>query len=160
MENPKKKLLFPEDVALIIWFCVTLFGTVAVAVVNAIWSGCKFGFWDVTGQWISVLLLFLIQSFTARIIGDCYAKSEVKKERLILIIFGILHSLLILADMSLFTPLLEYCSFYFLPVLSVILFLATGVYMIVLHQLWRGIVVMLFALPAFFQPVLVMGAQQ
>ena len=160
MENQKKKLLFPEDIALIIWFCVTLFGTVAVSAVNAICRGSKFGFWDVTGQWICVMLLFFIQSVTAKIIGDCYAESEGKKERLILIFFAFFHSLLILCDMSLFTPLLEYWTLWLFPVLSVILFLLTGIYIIVLHRIWRGIVVMLFALPAFFQPVLVMVAQQ
>ena len=106
------------------------------------------------------MLLFFIQSVTAKIIGDCYEKSEVKKERLILIIFGFLHSLLILCDMSLFTPLLEYWTLWLFPLLSVILFLLTGIYIIMLHRIWRGIVVLLFAFPAFFQPVLIVAAQQ
>ena len=80
MENPKEKLLFPENIALIIWFCVTLAGTIALSVVNAICRGIKFEFFEVVGNWIAVLLLFFIQSVTAKIIGDCYAESEEKKE--------------------------------------------------------------------------------
>ena len=160
MENPKKKLLFPEDIALIIWFCVTLAGTIALSVVNAICHGIKFEFFEVVGNWIAVLLLFFIQSVTAKIIGDCYAESKEKKERFILIFFVFFHSLLILYDMSLFTPLFEYLTLWLFPVLSVVLFLLTGIYIIFLHHFWRGIVVLLFAFPAFLQPLLIMISQQ
>jgi hypothetical protein len=160
MENPKEKLLFPGDIALIIWFCVTLAGTIALSVEKAICRGIKFGFFEVAGQWIAVLLLFFIQSVTAKIIGDCYAESEEKKERIILIVSGVLHAFMILADMALFSPLAEYCLLWLFPVLSVVLFLLTGIYIIFLRHFWRGIVVLLFAFPAFFQPVLIMASQQ
>ena len=60
MENPKEKLLFPEDIALIIWFCVTLAGTIALSVVNAICHGIKFEFFEVAGNAIILVMLGFI----------------------------------------------------------------------------------------------------
>ena len=101
--------------------------------------------------------LFLIQLATAIILGECYNKTRSAIHHRILIVLGVLHGILMLGDMSL---LLWLGSFLGCFILSIVLFLVTGIYLMLLRKRWQGIVVALFSLIAWIQPVFFFVCQQ
>ena len=102
-------------------------------------------------------VLFLIQLVTAIILGECYNKTRSAIHRRILIALGVLHGILMLGDMSL---LLWLGSFWGCFILSIMLFLLTGIYLMLLRKRWQGIVVALFSLIAWIQPGFFFVCQQ
>ena len=83
----------------------------------------------------------------------------------ILVIFGVwtvksvLHGILMLGDMSLLLSLND-ISRWSCFILSIVLFLVTGIYLMLLQKRWQGIVVALFSLIAWIQPVFFFVCQQ
>ena len=102
-------------------------------------------------------VLFLIQLATADILGNCYDKTEPSLRRKILIVLCVLHGGLMLWDMSL---LLWLGSFWGCFIMSIMLFLLTGIYLMFLRKRWQGIVVALFSLIAWIQPGFFFVCQQ
>ena len=119
-----------------------------------------------TGNYIDLPLncaflavLFLIQLATAVILGDCYDKTESSLHRKILIALGVLHGILMLGDISLLLSLND-ISCWSCFILSIVLFLLTGIYLMIQRQGRQGIVVALFSLIAWIQPVFFFVCQQ
>ena len=79
--------------------------------------------------------------------------------RKILLALGVLHGGLMLWDMSLLIWLTG-ISLWGCFILSVTLFLLTGIYLMTLRQRWQGIVVALFSLIAWIQPGILWASQQ
>ena len=104
-------------------------------------------------------VLFLIQLATAIILGECYNKTRSAIHRRILIVLGVLHGILMLGDMSLLLSLND-ISHWSCFILSIVLFLLTGIYLMLLRKRWQGIVVALFSLIAWIQPVFFFVVQQ
>ena len=141
-------------------------GIVQLLLATLIW-GCAFVAQSVGMDYIEpftfqavrcfLAVLFLIQLATAVILGNCYDKTEPSLHRKILIALGVLHGILMLGDMSL---LLWLGSFWGCFILSIVLFLLTGIYLMIQRQRWQGIVVALFSLIAWIQPVFFFVVQQ
>ena len=72
---------------------------------------------------------------------------------------GILHGGLMLLDMSLLLSLND-ISLWSCFILSIVLFLVTGIYLMLLRKRWQGIVVALFSLIAWIQPGFFFVVQQ
>jgi len=104
-------------------------------------------------------VLFLIQLATAIILGECYDKTGSSLHRKILIVLGVLHGILMLGDMSLLLSLND-ISLWSCFILSIVLFLVTGIYLMLLQKRWQGIVVALFSLIAWIQPGFFFVCQQ
>jgi hypothetical protein len=76
-----------------------------------------------------------------------------------LIALGILHGGLMLWDMSLLLSLND-ISLWSCFISSIVLFGVTGIYLMLLRKRWQGIVVALFSLIAWIQPVFFSVVQQ
>ena len=157
MSNWKEKIslrnLSSANIAILCW-CGTIFaGNITVMACN------KVDFETLPENCAASAVLFLIQLATAVILGDCYDKTESSLHRKILIASGILHGGLMLWDMSLLLSLND-ISLWSCFILSIVLFLLTGIYLMIQRQRWRGIVVALFGLIAWIQPVFFFVVQQ
>ena len=155
MSNWKEKIslrnLSSANIATLCW-CGTIFaGNITVMACN------KVDFETLPENCAACAVLFLIQLATAMILGDCYDKIKSSLHRKILIALGVLHGILMLWDMSL---LLWMGSVWGCFIMSIMLFLLTGIYLMFLRQRWRGIVVALFSLIAWIQPVFFFVVQQ
>ena len=155
MSNWKEKIslrnLSSANIAILCW-CGTIFaGNITVMACN------KVNFETLPGNCAACAVLFLIQLATAVILGDCYDKTKSSLHRKILIASGILHGGLMLWDMSL---LLWMGSDWGCFIMSIMLFLLTGIYLMFLRKRWQGIVVALFSLIAWIQPVFFFVVQQ
>ena len=142
-----------ENIAVLCWCGTILAGAIIRLVCN------KVSFKNLPEDCVGFAVLFLIQLATAVILGNCYDKTEPSLHRKILIALGVLHGILMLGDMSLLIWLtgisLRGCF-----ILSVTLFLLTGIYLMTLRQRWQGIVVALFSLIAWIQPGILWASQQ
>ena len=139
-----------ENIAVLCWCGTILAGNLPVAMKTG-------NYIDLPFNCAFLAVLFLIQLATAVILGDCYDKTEPSLHRKILIALGVLHGILMLGDMSL---LLWLGSFWGCFILSIMLFLLTGIYLMFLRKRWQGIVVALFSLIAWIQPVFFSVVQQ
>ena len=157
MSNWKEKIslrnLSSADIAALCWCGTIVIGNIIVLACN------KVNFKTFPGNCAASAVLFLIQLATAVILGNCYDKTEPSLHRKILIALGILHGGLMLWDMSLLLSLND-ISFWGCFILSIMLFLLTGIYLMIQRQRWQGIVVALFSLIAWIQPVFFFVVQQ
>ena len=140
-----------ENIAVLCWCGTILAGNITVMACN------KVNFETLPENCTASAVLFLIQLVTAIILGECYNKTRSAIHRRILIALGVLHGGLMLWDMSL---LLWLGSFWGCFILSIVLFLLTGIYLMIQRQRWQGIVVALFSLIAWIQPVFFFVVQQ
>ena len=154
MNNWKEKISLRNcssaNIAALCWCGTILAGNLPVAMKTG-------NYIDLPFHCAFLAVLFLIQLATAVILGDCYDKTESSLHRKILIALGVLHGILMLADMSL---LLWLRSFWGCFILSITLFLLTGIYLMLLQKRWQGIVVALFSLIAWIQPIFFCVVQQ
>ena len=154
MSNWKEKISLRNcssaNIAALCWCGTILAGNLPVAMKTG-------NYIDLPFHCAFLAVLFLIQLATAVILGDCYDKTESSLHRKILIALGVLHGILMLADMSL---LLWLRSFWGCFILSITLFLLTGIYLMLLQKRWQGIVVALFSLIAWIQPIFFCVVQQ
>ena len=154
MSNWKEKISLRNcssaNIAALCWCGTILAGNLPVAMKTG-------NYIDLPFNCAFLAVLFLIQLATAVILGNCYDKTEPSLHRKILIALGVLHGILMLADMSL---LLWLGSFWGCFILSIVLFLLTGIYLMIQRQRWQGIVVALFSLIAWIQPVFFIVVQQ
>ena len=154
MSNWKEKIslrnLSSANIAALCWCGTILAGNLPVAMKTG-------NYIDLPFNCAFLAVLFLIQLATAVILGNCYDKTEPSLHRKILIALGVLHGILMLGDMSL---LLWLGSFGGCFILSIMLFLLTGIYLMTLRQRWQGIVVALFSLIAWIQPGILWASQQ
>ena len=154
MSNWKEKISLRNcssaNIAALCWCGTILAGNLPVAMKTG-------NYIDLPFNCAFLAVLFLIQLATAVILGNCYDKTESSLHRKILIALGVLHGILMLADMSL---LLWLRSFWGCFILSITLFLLTGIYLMLLQKRWQGIVVALFSLIAWIQPILFSVVQQ
>ena len=156
MSNWKEKIslrnLSSDDIAALCWCGTILAGNLPVAMKTG-------NYIDLPFNCAFLAVLFLIQLATAVILGNCYDKTEPSLHRKILIALGILHGGLMLWDMSLLLSLND-ISFGGCFILSIVLFLLTGIYLMIQRQRWQGIVVALFSLIAWIQPCIFLASQQ
>ena len=150
-ENISLRNLSSANIAVLYWCGTILAGNITVIACN------KVNFKTLPENCAASAVLFLIQLATAVILGDCYDKTKSSLHRKILIALGVLHGGLMLGDMSL---LLWLGSLWGCVILSIMLFLLTGIYLMFLQQGWQGIVVALFSLIAWIQPVFFFVVQQ
>jgi hypothetical protein len=154
MSNWKEKISLRNcssaNIAVLCWCGTILAGNLPVAMKTG-------NYIDLPFNCAFLAVLFLIQLATAVILGNCYDKTEPSLHRKILIALGVLHGILMLGDMSL---LLWLGSFGGCFILSIMLFLLTGIYLMLLRKRWQGIVVALFSLIAWIQPVFFFVVQQ
>ena len=157
MNNWKEKISFRNcssaNIAVLCWCGTILAGNITVMACN------KVNFEALPGNCAASAVLFLIQLATALILGDCYDKTESSLHRKILIALGVLHGILMLGDISLLLSLND-ISFLGCFILAIMLFLLTGIYLMLLRKRWQGIVVALFSLIAWIQPVFFSVVQQ
>ena len=157
MSSWKEKLTLKnwsaENIAVLCWCGTILAGDIIRLVCN------KVSFKNLPEDCVGFAVLFLIQLATAVILGNCYDKTEPSLHRKILIALGVLHGILMLGDMSLLIWLTG-ISLWGCFILSVTLFLLTGIYLMTLRQRWQGIVVALFSLIAWIQPGILWASQQ
>ena len=144
-ENLSLKIRSAENIAVLCWCGPIVIGNIIVLACN------KVNFETLPGNCAASAVLFLIQLATAVILGNCYDKTEPSLHRKILIALGVLHGILMLWDMSLLLSLND-ISFWGCFILSIMLFLLTGIYLMIQRQRWQGIVVALFSLIAWIQP--------
>ena len=156
MSSWKEKLTLKnwsaENIAVLCWCGTILAGNLPIAMKTG-------NYIDLPFHCAFLAVLFLIQLATAVILGNCYDKTEPSLHRKILIALGILHGGLMLWDMSLLLSLND-ISFGGCFILSIMLFLLTGIYLMIQRQRWQGIVVALFSLIAWIQPVFFSVVQQ
>ena len=152
-ENLSLKIRSAENIAVLCWCGTIVIGNIIVLACN------KVNFETLPGNCAASAVLFLIQLATAVILGNCYDKTEPSLHRKILIALGVLHGILMLWDMSLLLSLND-ISFWGCFILSIMLFLLTGIYLMIQQQRWQGIVVALFSLIAWIQPVFFFVVQQ
>ena len=156
MSNWKEKISLrncsSDDIAALCWCGTILAGNLPVAMKTG-------NYIDLPFNCAFLAVLFLIQLATAVILGNCYDKTEPSLHRKILIALGVLHGGLMLWDMSLLIWLTG-ISLWGCFILSVTLFLLTGIYLMTLRKRWQGIVVALFSLIAWIQPVFFFVCQQ
>ena len=138
------------DIAVLCWCGTILAGNLPVAMRTG-------NYIDLPFHCACLAVLFLIQLVTAVILGNCYDKTEPSLHRKILIVLCVLHGGLMLWDMSL---LLWLGSFWGCFIMSIMLFLLTGIYLMIQRQRWQGIVVALFSLIAWIQPIFFFVCQQ
>ena len=138
------------DIAVLCWCGTILAGNLPVAMKTG-------NYIDLPFHCAFLAVLFLIQLVTAVILGNCYDKTEPSLHRKILIVLCVLHGGLMLWDMSL---LLWLGSFWGCFIMSIMLFLLTGIYLMIQRQRWQGIVVALFSLIAWIQPIFFFVCQQ
>ena len=154
MSNWKEKISLRNcssaNIVVLCWCGTILAGNLPVAMKTG-------NYIDLPFNCAFLAVLFLIQLATAVILGDCYDKTEPSLHRKILIALGVLHGILMLGDISL---LLWLGSFWGCFILSIVLFLLTGIYLMIQRQRWQGIVVALFSLIAWIQPVFFSVVQQ
>ena len=155
MSSRKEKLTLKnwsaENIAVLCWCGTILAGDIICLVCKEV------SFKNLPEDCVGFAVLFLIQLATAVILGDCYDKTEPSLHRKILIALGVLHGILMLGDISL---LLWLGSFWGCFILSIVLFLLTGIYLMIQRQRWQGIVVALFSLIAWIQPGFFFVCQQ
>ena len=152
-ENLSLKIRSAENIAVLCWCGTIVIGNIIVLACN------KVNFRTLLEDCVASAVLFLIQLATAVVLGDCYDKTESSLHRKILIALGVLHGILMLGDISLLIWLTG-ISLWGCFILSVTLFLLTGIYLMTLRQRWQGIVVALFSLIAWIQPVFFFVCQQ
>ena len=157
MSNWKEKISLRNcssaNIAALCWCGTIVIGNIIVLACN------KVNFRTLPENCAASAVLFLIQLATAVILGNCYDKTEPSLHRKILIALGILHGGLMLWDMSLLLSLND-ISFWGCFILSIMLFLLTGIYLMIQQQRWQGIVVALFSLIAWIQPGFFFVCQQ
>ena len=157
MSNWKEKIslrnLSSANIAALCWCGTIVIGNIIVLACN------KVNFRTLPENCAASAVLFLIQLATAVILGDCYDKTRSAIHRRILIVLGVLHGMLMLGDMSLLLSLND-ISRWSCFILSSVLFLLTGIYLMLLQKRWQGIVVALFSLIAWIQPVFFFVCQQ
>ena len=157
MNNWKEKISFRNcssaNIAVLCWCGTILAGDIICLVCKEV------SFKNLPEDCVGFAVLFLIQLATAVILGDCYDKTESSLHRKILIASGILHGGLMLWDMSLLLALND-ISLWSCFILSIVLFLLTGIYLMFLRKRWQGIVVALFSLIAWIQPGFFFVVQQ
>ena len=157
MINWKEKIslrnLSSANIAILCWCGTILAGAIIRLVCN------KVSFKNLPEDCVGFAVLFLIQLATAVILGNCYDKTESSLHRKILISLGVLHGILMLGDMSLLLSLND-ISLWSCFILSIVLFLVTGIYLMLLQKRWQGIVVALFSLIAWIQPGFFFVVQQ
>ena len=156
MSNWKEKIslrnLSSANIVALCWCGTILAGNLPVAMKTG-------NYIDLPFHCAFLAVLFLIQLATAVILGNCYDKTEPSLHRKILIALGVLHGILMLGDMSLLLSLND-ISLWSCFILSIVLFLVTGIYLMLLQKRWQGIVVALFSLIAWIQPVFFFVVQQ
>jgi hypothetical protein len=150
-ENLSLKIRSAENIAVLCWCGTILAGDIIRLVCKEV------SFKNLPEDCVGFAVLFLIQLATAIILGECYNKTRSAIHRKILIALGILHGGLMLGDMSL---LLWLGSFFGCFILSIMLFLLTGIYLMFLRKRWQGIVVALFSLISWIQPIFFFVCQQ
>ena len=157
MSNWKEKISLRNcssaNIDVLCWCGTIVIGNIIVLACN------KVNFETLPENCAASAVLFLIQLATAVILGDCYDKTESSLHRKILIALGVLHGILMLGDMSLLLSLND-ISLWSCFILSIVLFLLTGIYLMIQRQRWQGIVVALFSLIAWIQPVFFSVVQQ
>ena len=157
MSNRKEKIslrnLSSANIAVLCWCGTILAGNITVVACN------KFNFKTLPENCAASAVLFLIQLATAIILGECYNKTRSAIHHRILIVLGVLHGILMLGDMSLLLSLND-ISRRSCFILSIVLFLLTGIYLMIQRQRWQGIVVALFSLIAWIQPGFFFVCQQ
>ena len=157
MSSWKEKLTLKncsaENIAVLCWCGTILAGAIIRLVCN------KVSFKNLPEDCVGFAVLFLIQLVVAIIIGKCYTETSSAIHRKILLVLGVLHGGLMFWDMSLLIWL-TYISQWSCFILSVMLFLITGIYLMILRQSWQGIVVVLFSLIAWIQPCILWASQQ
>ena len=141
----------PLNAAALFWVGTLLSGNIFVAVANSM------NFESFFSGTCCLFVLFLIQLKTAMIIGECYVKTNSKIHSIILITLCVLHGLLMLGDLSLqiWTILGQCCI-----IISIFLFLLTGIYLMVFHHGTKGVIVASFSLIAWIQPLILVAIQQ
>ena len=136
MSNWKEKISLRNcssaNIAALCWCGTIVIGNIIVLACN------KVNFETLPGNCAASAVLFLIQLATAVILGDCYDKTESSLHRKILIALGVLHGILMLGDMSLLLSLND-ISLWSCFILSIVLFLLTGIYLMIQLQRWQGI---------------------
>ena len=156
MSNWKEKISLRNcssaNIAALCWCGTILAGNLPVAMKTG-------NYIDLPFNCAFLAVLFLIQLATAIILGECYNKTRSAIHRRILIALGVLHGILMLGDMSLLLSLND-ISFWSCFILSIVLFLVTGIYLMLLQKRWQGIVVALFSLIAWIQPCFFFVCQQ
>ena len=157
MSSWKEKLTLKnwsaENIAVLCWCGTIVIGNIIVLACN------KVNFETLPGNCAASAVLFLIQLVVAIIIGKCYTETPSAIHRKILIALGVLHGILMLGDMSLLLSLND-ISLWSCFMLSIVLFLVTGIYLMIQRQRWQGIVVALFSLIEWIQPVFFFVCQQ
>ena len=156
MSNWKEKIslrnLSSANIAALCWCGTILAGNLPVAMKTG-------NYIDLPFNCAFLAVLFLIQLVTAIILGECYNKTRSAIHRRILIALGVLHGILMLGDMLLLLSLND-ISLWSCFILSIVLFWVTGIYLMLLQKRWQGIVVALFSLIAWIQPVFFFVCQQ
>ena len=153
----KEKLILKnwsaENIAVLCWCGTILAGDIIRLVCKEV------SFKNLPEDCVGFAVLFLIQLVVAIIIGKCYTETPSAIHRKILLVLGVLHGGLMLWDMSLLLSLND-ISFWGCFILSIMLFLLTGIYLMIQRQRWQGIVVALFSLIAWIQPGFFFVCQQ
>ena len=156
MSNWKEKISLRNcssaNIAILCWCGTILAGNLPVAMKTG-------NYIDLPFNCAFLAVLFLIQLATTIILGECYNKTRSAIHRRILIALGVLHGILMLGDMSLLLSLND-ISLWSCFILSIVLFWVTGIYLMIQRQRWQGIVVALFSLIAWIQPVFFFVVQQ
>ena len=157
MSNWKEKISLRNcsstDIVTLCWCGTIVIGNIIVLACNEV------NFRTLPENCAASAVLFLIQLVTAIILGECYNKTRSAIHRRILIALGVLHGILMLGDMSLLLSLND-ISLWSCFILSIVLFLVTGIYLMLLRKRWQGIVVALFSLIAWIQPGFFFVCQQ
>ena len=157
MSNWKEKIslrnLSSANIAVLCWCGTIVIGNIIVLACN------KVNFRTLPENCAASAILFLIQLVTAIILGECYDKTRSAIHHRILIVLGVLHGILMLGDMSLLLSLND-ISRWSCFILSIVLFLLKGIYLMIQQQRWQGIVVALFSLIAWIQPGFFFVCQQ
>ena len=152
-ENLSLKIRSAENIAVLCWCGTILAGDIIRLVCKEV------SFKNLPEDCVGFAVLFLIQLVVAIIIGKCYTETPSAIHRKILLVLGVLHGGLMLWDMSLLIWLTG-ISLWGCFILSVTLFLLTGIYLMTLRPRWQGIVVTLFSLIAWIPPGILWASQQ
>lgn len=148
--NSLVRRITPEWFAVFVWFFILLCGFFALTAADKVGFG-----WE---NLIFLGFVFSIQLITGIILGKCFADVQSHIHRTILIAVGIIHGLWMLRNMFLLWELRALFSYEFF--IFTLLFLITGIYLMLLGQRGMGILIALFSLAAWVQPLILSAVQQ
>lgn len=103
--------------------------------------------------------LFITQLFTGMIIAACYKQTQSIQQRKLLILVSVLHGVLMVGDISI-VLWLNLFSVVGCVVFSIILFLFTGSLLAYWRHRAKAVIIILFTLVTWIQPLVLVGMHQ